>query len=163
MDNNNGIRKATADDYHFLKEMLFASIHVPPGAEVPPPSIIDLPELQYYIRGWMKESDAGFIAELRGRKVGATWTRVAGVTNQGGYGFIDPAIPELCFAVKEGYRNRGLGTALMQALFNELRVKGYQKLSLSVSKSNQAVRLYKRLGFELYKEQENDYLMLKKL
>lgn len=110
-----------------------------------------------------KESDPGFIAELRGRKVGAAWTRVAGVTNQGGYGFIDPAMPELCFAVKKGYRNRGLRTALMQALFNELRVKGYQKLSLSVSKSNQAVRLYRRMGFELYKKQENDYLMLKKL
>lgn len=54
MDNNIGIQKATADDYHFLKEMLFASIHVPPGAEVPPPSIIDLPELQY--RGWMRKN-----------------------------------------------------------------------------------------------------------
>ena len=163
MDNNIDVRKATADDYPFLEEMLYASIHVPPGAELPPLSIIELPELQYYIKDWMKESDLGFIAELRGEKIGAAWARVAGNTPKGGYGFIDPATPELCFAVKEDYRNRGLGTALMQALFKELKVKGYQNISLSVSKSNQAVKLYKKLGFKLYKEQENDYLMLKTL
>ena len=163
MHNNICIRKATTDDYSFLKEMLYASIYIPPGAEAPPPSIIELPELKYYIKGWMKESDAGFIAKLKGENVGAAWARVSDTAHSGGYGFIDPATPELCFAVKEKYRNRGLGTALMQALFKELQTKGYHKISLSVSKTNSAVRLYKRLGFELYREQEEDYLMLKNL
>lgn len=163
MNNNVRIRKATIDDYSFLKEMLYASIHIPPGAEAPPPSIIDLPELQYYIKDWMKKSDVGFIAELNGENTGAAWARVSGPAHSGVYGFIDPATPELCFAVKEKYRNRGLGTALMRALFKELQVNGYQKLSLSVSKTNPAVRLYRRLGFEMYREQEDDYLMLKNL
>jgi len=43
MDNNLDIRKAAAGDYPFLKEMLYASIHVPPEAKLPPPSIIELP------------------------------------------------------------------------------------------------------------------------
>jgi len=163
MNNKVCIRKATIDDYNFLKEMLYASIHIPPGAETPPPSIVDLPELQYYIKDWMKKSDVGFIAELKGEKTGAAWARVSAPAHSGGYGFIDPAIPELCFAVKENYRSRGLGTALMQALFKELQVNGYPKISLSVSKTNPAVRLYRRLGFEMYREQKDDYLMLKNL
>jgi len=141
--------------------MLYESIHIPPGYDKPPPSIIELPELNYYIRDWMKESDAGVIAECGGYKAGAAWARVAENQNCTGYGFIDLGMPELCFAVQEKYRNRGIGTALMEALFGELKEKGYEKLSLSVSKTNQAVRLYGRLGFKLYKEQENDFLMVK--
>ncbi len=155
------IRKAVPDDYAFLKEMLYESIHIPPGYDKPPPSIIELPELKYYIRNWMKESDAGVIAEYGGIKAGAAWARVAENQNCAGYGFIDLATPELCFAVQEKYRNRGIGTALMEGLFVELKEKGYKKISLSVSKTNRAVRLYRKLGFELFKEQENDFLMIK--
>jgi len=161
MDKKPLIRKAAAEDYAFLKEMLYESIHIPPGNKKPPPSIIELPELNYYIRDWMKESDTGVIAEYGDYKAGAAWSRVAENKNCTGYGFIDLATPELCFAVQQKYRNRGLGTALMEALFGELKEKGYNKLSLSVSKTNRAVRLYRRLGFELYKEQENDFLMVK--
>ena len=163
MNNNFCIRKATKNDYSFLKEMLYESIHVPPGAEVPPPSILELPELKYYIKDWMKESDVGFIAEIKGENIGAAWARVSDPAQSGGYGFIDPAIPELVFAVKEKYRNRGLGTALLQALFKEFKINGYHKISLSVSKTSSAIRLYKRLGFDLNKSQEHDYLMLKHL
>lgn len=84
MNNNACIRKATVDDYSFLKEMLYASIHIPPGAEAPPPSIIDLPELQYYIKDWMKKTDVGFIAELIGEKTGAAWARVSDLAHIGG-------------------------------------------------------------------------------
>lgn len=159
----NVIRKATSKDYPFLKEMLYESIHVPPGHDKPPLSIIELPELNYYIRNWMKASDVGVIAEYEGYKVGAAWARLAESQNLTGYGFIDLATPELCFAVRQTYRNRGLGTVLMEALFGALKEKGYEKISLSVSKTNRAVKLYRRLGFELLKEQENDFLMVKRL
>ncbi len=103
MDNNIVIRKAVDEDYPFLKEMLYESIHVPPGAEKPPLSIIEVPELLYYIKGWMKESDAGCIAEHTGKKIGAAWARVADDphSGSGGYGYIDPATPELCIAVNK--------------------------------------------------------------
>jgi len=161
MDKKFFIRKAVPDDYAFLKEMLYESIHVPPEYDQPPLSIIELPELNYYIRDWMKESDTGVIAEYDGYKVGAAWARVAENKNCTGYGFIDLATPELCFAVKQEYRNRGFGTALMESLFGELKEKGYKKISLSVSKTNRAISLYRRLGFELFKEQDNDFLMVK--
>jgi len=103
VDNNIVIRKAVDEDYPFLKEMLYESIHVPPGAEKPPLSIIEVPELLYYIKGWMKESDAGCIAEHTGKKIGAAWARVADDphSGSGGYGYIDPATPELCIAVNK--------------------------------------------------------------
>lgn len=157
------IRKAGPEDQQFLREMLYESIHLPPGADKPPFSIIDIPELLKYTDDWMKETDCGVIAELDGNKIGAAWTRQFKDAASGGYGFIDPAVPELVFAVRPDYRGRGIGTTLMEHLFTELNAIGFKKLSLSVNKKNRAVNLYKRLGFEKVKEQETDYLMIKSL
>ncbi len=70
-------------------------------------------------------------------------------------------LPELCFAVQQKHRNRGLGTALMEVLLGELKEKGYKKYSLKGSKTNRVVRLYRWLRFELFKEQQNDFLLVK--
>ena len=43
---------------------------------MPPLSITELPELQYYIKDRMTEKDAGFVAEIKGENVGAVWGRI---------------------------------------------------------------------------------------
>ncbi len=155
------IRQAEAEDYYFLREMLYEAIFVPEDEDKPPVSIIDAPEVNKYISNWMKASDSGYIAEADGVAVGAAWARLFENAEDGGYGFIDSNTPELSLAIFEQYRCRGLGTALMSALMAELRRKGFERLSLSVDKRNRAVGLYEKLGFKIVKEQKTDYLMIK--
>ncbi len=111
----------------------------------------------------MIETDTGFIAETDGRAVGAAWPRLFESATAGGYGFINSDTPELCLVVYEKHRNRGVGTILMNTLLADLKPKGYEHLSLSVDKQNRAVGFYKKLGFEVLKEQNTDYLMVKKI
>lgn len=56
------------------------------------------------------------------------------------------------------WRNRGIGTALMEALFAEARLAG-KEVSISVEKFNPAARLYRRLGFLPYAEDDVYWFM----
>lgn len=52
-------------------------------------------------------------------------------------------------AVAEGWRSRGLGSALIEALTDEARARGYRSLRLDVADHNDRARaLYERLGFD---------------
>jgi ribosomal protein S18 acetylase RimI-like enzyme len=54
------------------------------------------------------------------------------------------------FRVKEGWRNRGIGSHLMQFIEDDLRKRGFQFVTLNVAKENLgALRLYQRLGYEI--------------
>lgn len=111
----------------------------------------------------MKDSDSGVIAEESGVPIGAAWARKFESAEDGAYGFIAPHIPELAIALKPGYRGRGIGEMLMSELFKQLSSQGFKSLSLSVNKQNRAVNFYLKLGFKYFREQETDYLMIKKL
>ena len=49
---------------------------------------------------------------------------------------------------------------MMQDLLKE---KGYKRASLAVQKANYAVRMYKKVGFEIVDENEEEYIMVCKL
>jgi len=50
------------------------------------------------------------------------------------------------------FQGLGLGTAMMQAAFQDLRDDGFEQVTLTVTDANAgAVRLYQRLGFETFK------------
>ncbi|MGM0652978.1 MAG: hypothetical protein ACQES4_09410 [Bacillota bacterium] len=44
------IRRAEANDYPFMREMLYEAIFIPEGEEKPPFSVTDDPEIYKYIR-----------------------------------------------------------------------------------------------------------------
>ncbi len=56
------------------------------------------------------------------------------------------------------WRGRGIGTALIEALFAEARAVG-KEVSISVEKFNPAQRLYRRLGFRPYAEDDVYWFM----
>ncbi len=58
------------------------------------------------------------------------------------------------------YRHLGIGTALMRAMLQLLKDKGYKQASLSVQKANYAVELYRKVGFEVVDENEEEYIMI---
>lgn len=156
------IRNLQLSEYPFLKEMFYAALHVPAGAEPFPKSIIEAPELAKYIANWGRLDDIALVAVQDEELVGAVWCRVLKATEKG-YGYVDDKTPELSLAIQPNFRNQGLGTQLMEKAFDALRAKGFKQVSLSVDQDNQAVNLYQRLGFDLVEEIGTAFTMKKVL
>lgn len=141
------IRTITPGDTEFLPEINYHMIHVPPGTQPPPREILYDPAVAKYWQAWGRAGDFGLIVEDRttGERVGAAWMRLYSADNPP-YGFIAEDIPEISIALLPGYRNRGIGAALIAELIKHAHGR-YPALSLSVVDSNPAMRLYKRMGF----------------
>ena len=158
------IRAMKSEDYACLDEFLYQAIFIPEGEQLPPQSIINQPEIFVYIKDFgTQPGDLGVVAEKNGRIVGAAWTRIIPA-----YGHVDNETPELAVSILPEFRGQGIGSELMNNLFELLRGNGYKRTSLSVQKNNPAVRLYRRLGYELSGERldhagNEDYLMVKEL
>lgn len=156
------IRAVTKADEPFLWEMLYQAIHVPEGVPAPPREIIYEPKLARYVKDWGVPGDYGLVALVQETQqpVGATWLRLL-VGEEGGYGYVDDQTPELNIAVLPEYRGKGFGTALLKQLLTTAR-ENFPAVSLSVSPTNPAMELYKRLGFEVVGESGTSLIMLKK-
>jgi ribosomal protein S18 acetylase RimI-like enzyme len=159
------IREITKADYPVLDDFLYHAIFVPVGEEYPPRDIIYTPEIYIYIKDFGLDSDCGVVAECpdTGKIVSAAWTRIIPA-----YGHLDENTPELAISALPEYRRQGVGTKLMNRLFELLRERGYKRTSLSVQQNNPAVRFYKRLGYKITDEKidhagHEDYIMVKNL
>ncbi len=152
------IRKIRENEYPILSDFLYEAIFIPEGMEKPPKSIIEQPKLQVYIEDFGKEDDWCLVAEIKEKIVGAVWVRI-----MDDYGHIDDETPSFAISLYEEYRNLGIGTALMEAMLQFLREKGYKQTSLSVQKVNYAVCMYQKAGFEIIDENEEEYIMVCRL
>ena len=50
-----------------------------------------------------------------------------------------------------------------ELLCNFLKNAGYEQVSLSVQKANYAAKMYRKLGFEIVIDKEEEYIMVKYL
>ena len=69
---------------------------------------------------------------------------------------------EMLYLLEE-YRGQGIGTELLRAMMDALEREGVRQVSLSVQKGNPAVRLYRRVGFRIVRETEEEYIMVDRL
>jgi ribosomal protein S18 acetylase RimI-like enzyme len=152
------IREIRENEYCILSEFLYEAIFIPEGTEKPPKSIIEQPELQVYIADFGKSDDWCLVAEVKEKIVGAVWVRI-----MNDHGHIDDETPSFAMSLYEEYRNMGIGTALMRDILEFLKNKGYKQTSLSVQKANYAVRMYRKVGFEVIDENEEEYIMVCRL
>lgn len=152
------IREIRENEYPILADFLYEAIFIPKGMEKPPKSIIEQPELQVYITDFGKKDDWCLIAETKEKIMGAVWVRI-----MNDYGHVDDETPSFAISLYEEYRHLGIGTALMRAMLQLLKDKGYKQTSLSVQKENYAVSMYKKLGFEVDDENEEEYIMIFRL
>lgn len=153
------IRRISEEEYSLLENFLYEAVFVPKGVSAPPKSIIDRPELQLYIADFgKKEDDMGLVAEVDNKIVGAVWVRI-----MNDYGHIDNDTPSFAISLHEDHRGMGIGTALMKEMLCTLKDKGYKQASLAVQKSNYAVKMYKKVGFEIVNVNEEEYIMLCRL
>ena len=150
------IREIKKTEYPLLRDFLYESIFVPEGAPPPPRSVLDIPEFQVYLLGFGTEKhDKGLVAEVDNRVVGAIWVRI-----MNDYGHIDDETPSLAISLYKEYRGFGIGTAMMKEILTLLKLHGYSRVSLSVQKANYAAKMYLKIGFEIVKENEEEYIMM---
>jgi len=152
------IREIRESEYPILADFLYEAIFIPKGMKKPPKSIVERPELQIYIADFGKEDDWCFVAETKEKIVGAAWVRI-----MNDYGHVDDETPSFAISLYEEYRYLGIGTALMRAMLQFLKDKGYKQTSLSVQKENYAVNMYRKVGFEVASENDEEYIMVCKL
>lgn len=149
------IREIRESEYSSLPEFLYEAIFIPKGMDKPAKSIILQPELQVYVADFGKPDDWCLVAETKDKVVGVAWVRI-----MNDYGHVDDETPSLAISLYEQYRHLGIGTKLMRKMLKLLKEKGYKQVSLSVQKANYAVNMYRKLGFEVVEEKEEEYIMI---
>lgn len=152
------IRDMKEAEYPLLADFLYEAIFIPEGAEPPPRSIINAPELRVYIEDFGGQADdKALAAEVGNKVIGAVWVRV-----MNDYGHIDDETPSFAISLYKEYRGQGIGTEMMKRMLAVLKAHGYRQASLAVQKANYAVKMYRGVGFEIIGENEKEYIMVKR-
>lgn len=150
------IRELRSDETALLEAFVYEAIFIPAGVEKPSREIINLPELRLYYENFGSgTADCCAAAEVNQTVIGAAWSRI-----MNDYGHVDDKIPSLAIAIYEDYRGKGIGTRLMRRLLELLKEKGCKQASLSVQKENYAVNMYRKLGFEVVRETDEEFIMI---
>ena len=150
------IGEMTVAEYSLLYEFLYEAIFIPEGIEPPPKNIIASPELQIYVdRFGALKADFALVAEVGGKIIGAVWVRI-----MNDYGHIDDETPSLAISLYKEYRGQGIGTDMMKEMLSLLKTHGYKRVSLSVQKANYAAKMYQKIGFDIIRENKEEWIML---
>ena len=102
-----------------------------------------------YVQNWGRPGDAGVIALQGAHPAGAAWYRLF-TERAPGFGFVDERTPELTLAVVPSRRGGGVGTEMLTALLDRARADGYEAISLSAEREQEAY--YGKFGFERVSE-----------
>ena len=150
------VREMKKNEYSLLDSFLYEAIFIPEGVKPPEREIIQLQELQVYVKDFgAQEGDMCFVAEVEDKVVGAVWVRI-----MDDYGHVEEGVPSFAISLYKDYRGRGIGTDLMKRMLAELKIRGYEKASLAVQKANYAAKMYQNLGFEIVNENAEEYIMV---
>lgn len=156
--NNITIRTIESDEAMLLTEFFYEAIYQPAGSQKVPRTLLQQPMIWAYVKDFGKlPDDICLVAVVDGLIVGAAWSRLGC-----SYGKIDDTTPEFAISVYPEYRGKGIGTRLLSSLLDAIHKIGYGTVSLSVDKSNYAVGMYLKAGFEILEEREHDYIMVKR-
>lgn len=150
------IREIDSCELPILKEFLYNAIFIPEGADLPPKSILEKDDLRVYIEKFGSlPDDKCYVAVIGSKIIGAVWVRI-----MEDYGHIDNETPSFAISVIKDYRKRGIGTELMTTMLQYLKINNYKKASLAVQKANYAVKMYRKIGFQICKETDEEYIMV---
>ena len=129
-------RLSSRADPAFLAEMLYEAVNWrDDGAEERPPldELLAKPELRRYVEDWGRKGDVAIVALDRlDEPVGAAWYRHFS-SDEPGYGFVAPDVPELSIGVYPECRGQRVGSLLLGTLVNRARTDGHRAISLSVA------------------------------
>jgi len=153
--NNYNIREIEKSEYPLLEEFLYEAIFQKDENKLLPRDVINQPSLKIYIEDFGKKDDLCLVAETNGKVIGAAWTRIIDA-----FGSVDSSTPEFAISLYRKYRGHGIGSDLMKKMLQALKEKGYSKTSLAVQKENYALKMYQNVGFEIVRENSEEYIMV---
>lgn len=137
-------------DMAFLLSMLLEAAYPPTERRPSNEEALRDPRIQQWLLDFGKVlGDLAVVAYDGDQPIGAAWCRVFDREQVHGIvGVVDEDIPALAIGVRSAYRGQGVGTSLLEKLCDVCRQKGFEAVSLAVGRSNPALTLYERSGFQ---------------
>ena len=121
------------------------------------------PDVSKSLADWgERDGDTAVVAITNSIPIGASWYRFWTDDNFIN-GYIDEITPVIVIAVQSDYRHQGIGGKMIEWLIDYASKHAIQKISLSVSKDNYALNLYKQQGFLEYADKGDALLMVRKI
>ena len=158
------LREAQLSDLPFLREMLYEAVFWRANAGKPSfEEGLAYPDVSKSLAGWgERDGDTVVVATVNSIPAGAAWYRYW--TDEDFIrGYVDAATPVLVIAVQSDYRRQGIGAKMIAWLITRASKQALPKISLSVSKDNHALSLYRRQGFLEYADIGDSYLMVRRI
>lgn len=134
----------------------------PGGLHVEPAETVDASDLarihgQSFYRGWPSEDFVSFLAD----RASPAYIACDARRRIAGFALIRMAADEaelLTIAVDPKWRGKGVGRALMDAVFADLMLSPARRMFLEVDEQNRpAIRLYEKLGFATISSRKGYY------
>jgi ribosomal protein S18 acetylase RimI-like enzyme len=158
------LRESQPSDVPFLKEMLYEAVFWRATANRPSfEEGLAYPDVRKSLAGWgERDGDVGVVATMDSIPVGAAWFRFWTDDNFT-RGYVDESTPVLVIAVHGDYRHQGIGGSMMEWLIDYAAKHGVPRISLSVSKDNYALNLYRQRGFVEHADIEDGFIMVREI
>lgn len=156
------LREAQLSDLEFLREMLFEAVFWRPRPDKPSfEEGLAFSDVQKALEAWgERDGDTAVIADVDSTPVGAAWARLW-TDEDHIIGYVDERTPTLGVAVHEDHRQQGIGRRLIEWMIERAAQDGISQISLSVSKDNHALALYRALGFEQTVDRGDAFTMVR--
>ena len=162
MDMN--LRKSQPSDLPFLWEMLYEAVFWCVSDNTPSfEEGLAYPEVKKALAEWgERDGDSAVVATINSIQVGAAWYRYWTDDNFIN-GYIEEITPVLVIGVHRDCRHQGVGGKMIEWIINHASTRSIQKISLSVSKDNYALNLYRQQGFLEYADKGDALLMVREI
>ena len=158
------LRDSQHSDIPFLRKMLYEAVFW--RASDNKPSFeegLALPDVSKALADWgNRVGDTAVLATVNSNPVGAAWYRFW-TDEDFDRGYVDENTPVLAIGVQSDYRNQGIGKKMIEWLIEHASKHSVQKISLSVSKDNYALILYRERGFLECADIGDSILMVRKI
>lgn len=158
------LRALQLADLPFLTRMHYEAVFWRLGRSKPTyEEGIAYPEVSFAVADWGdRDGDTAVIATIESVPVGAAcyrfWHDDSHIN-----GYVDQMTPVLVIGVEREFRHQGIGTQMIEWLIDQASQQAIQQISLSVSKDNHALNLYRQQGFIEFLDKGDAFLMVVRL
>ena len=158
------LRESQQSDIPFLRKILYEAVFWRAIANRPYfEEGLASPDVSKALADWgERDGDTAVIAMVNSVPAGASWYRYWSDDNYI-IGYIDEVTPILAIGVCRDYRQQGIGKKMMEWIIDSAAKQAVQRISLSVSKDNFALNLYRQQGFQEYADRGDAFTMVRSI